>query len=97
MTLDVEQMQVYATFPYPDVGVIFRTKVLDIVFADNVLNDKNGDLTDKDLEDLADRISAVIVTESRKKKRTSGKRLNETRKGTKKLSEILKRAAEKTL
>lgn len=92
LTLDLENMECYCTFPYPDVGVTFHTKVLDIVLSDEVFDDEPSE---DDIKNLMDRITTVIITESEKRKKTSGKRLDENRKKTTgskmSLSEVLMR------
>ena len=72
--INLEGMDVYCDFPYPDDGATFRTKILEIILDGDVVN-PDGDLDDKDLEDILSRVKTLVVTESERKKRSSAKRL----------------------
>ena len=91
--LNLEDMDVYCVFPYPEDGVTFRTKIIEIVLDGDMVNPDDV-LNDEDLENIVDQVKTVIVTESEKKKpkKFFGQRLSETHQRTKgkKLSEMLK-------
>ena len=95
--LNLENMDVYCNFPFPDDGVTFRTKILEIILDGDIVNPEDS-LNDEDLKTILSQVKDVIVTESEKKKKSTGrlfgKRLSENSRGTGKLmgfNEFLKR------
>ena len=103
--LNLENMEVYCNFPYPDEGVTFKTRILEIVMDGDKVNPDDV-LNDDDLENILSQVKTVIVTES-EKKRNSRKGnvksfrefLSESDKGDKHvtISDILKSSTNKVL
>lgn len=101
--INLENLDVFCNFPYPDDGVTFRTKILEIVLDGDVISDEA--LNDEDIEDILSKVQTVIVTESEKKRKSRRGKLKSfqeflsesEKKGQKSMtvSEILKTATRK--